>query len=274
MKKLLNLGCGNKIHKDWINVDFNKTGDNVVAYDLKKGIPFKNNEFDLVYHSHLLEHFSKKQGEIFIHECHRVLKPGGIIRVAVPDLEQIVLEYIGILKKLDEGDEDAKNDYNWIMLELYDQTVRNYSGGMMSEYICQNDLPNERFLYQRLGQEARSIRYDFLNRSNSGIQKPQNLYHRILKDLFWKFIKSLTTKSRDESNYFKAIGKFRESGEVHQWMYDRHSLRMLLNSVGFDEIKVQTSSESYLVSWNSYHLDTLNDGSTRKPDSIFMEAIK
>src|ERR1700709_1713415 len=93
----LNLGCGSHFDRQWVNVDFSKTGEGVIAHNLLNGIPFNDNTFEVVYHSHVLEHFPKDRAEEFIRECYRVLKPAGIIRVAVPDLEQIVSNYSRLL---------------------------------------------------------------------------------------------------------------------------------------------------------------------------------
>ena len=73
--KYLNLGCGiNYIDsKQWINIDFIKSGKNVLKYNLLKGIPLESNSCDFVYHSHVLEHFNKSDGTAFLRECHRVL---------------------------------------------------------------------------------------------------------------------------------------------------------------------------------------------------------
>ncbi len=70
------------------------------------------------------------------------------------------------------------------------------------------------------------------------------------------------------------IGRFRLSGEIHQWMYDRVSLARLLEDLGFHNIGVYDSSHSGIKEFSLYHLDTEDDGSTRKPDSLFMEATK
>ena len=70
------------------------------------------------------------------------------------------------------------------------------------------------------------------------------------------------------------IGRFRLSGEVHQWMYDRYSLHELLSSIGFTGIVQRSASESYIPRWSKYNLDTEADGTVYKPDSIYMEAIK
>ena len=124
----LNLGCGYRFNSQWTNVDFISTGKDVTAHDLTKGVPFANNTFKLVYHSHLLEHFPKTQAESFIRECYRVLKPQGVLRIVVPDLEQIARIYLTAVEKADSSPEWAAN-YEWILLELLDQMVRNKRGG-------------------------------------------------------------------------------------------------------------------------------------------------
>jgi predicted SAM-dependent methyltransferase len=53
MTKLLNLGCGKRFHKDWVNLDFVSNNPSVSAHNLLNGIPFENDAFDVVYHSHV-----------------------------------------------------------------------------------------------------------------------------------------------------------------------------------------------------------------------------
>ena len=68
-------------------------------------------------------------------------------------------------------------------------------------------------------------------------------------------------------------GLFRSRGEVHQWMYDRYSLKRLLEQVGFKNVKVCTANESRIPGYEKYSLDSEN-GVIRKPDSLYMEASK
>jgi len=70
------------------------------------------------------------------------------------------------------------------------------------------------------------------------------------------------------------IGRFRLSGEVHHWMYDRYSLGRLLIAAGFRNPVVQSATTSLIPNWTSFHLDTLPDGRVIKPDLFFMEATK
>ena len=79
----LNIGCGNEIKKGYINVDFVKQPGVDVVMNLEKfPWPFKNNEFDEVYASHVLEHVSdliKTMAEI-----HRISKNGAKIIIRGP----------------------------------------------------------------------------------------------------------------------------------------------------------------------------------------------
>ena len=115
MNKFLNLGCGSRFHSSWTNIDFNSTGGGVIAYNLTRGIPFPNASFDVVYHSHLLEHLPRDSAEGFICECHRVLKMNGVLRVAVPDLEIIARTYLKALERALAGSEEWIANYEWIM---------------------------------------------------------------------------------------------------------------------------------------------------------------
>lgn len=280
--KLLNLGCGQKYHNDWLNIDFVSNNDYVIQHNLLEGIPIEDNEVDVVYHSHILEHFSRDDGFHFMEECYRVLNTNGIIRIAVPDLETIAKEYILNLQLAIEGNVEAKHNYKWIKLELIDQMVRNESGGDMKNYLYQPIIENESYVYERIGSEGKIIRESFLNKQVlTNEKKPTKPKVSVLKLLLKKgkgIIAKIKTKKQkndlteQESKALK-IGQFRLGGEIHQWMYDRYSLSELLRKVGFTEIKVCSAFESEIQNWETYQLDVIN-GEVRKPDSLFMEARK
>src|SRR5271163_2177762 len=94
MVKCLNLGCGSRFHPDWVNLDLYPSSPTVQQWDLQKEFPFPDGSFDVVYHSHVLEHFSRRDGLRFLERCCKVLRPEGILRVVVPDLERIVKLYV------------------------------------------------------------------------------------------------------------------------------------------------------------------------------------
>lgn len=284
VKSYLNLGCGSRYHPDWINIDIAPEGAGIIQHDLSRGIPLPDASCDVVYHTAVLEHIRRADALAFLRECNRVLKPGGIIRVGVPDLEKICQIYLLKLQAALNDDEAAAHDYDWIMLELFDQTVREKSGGGMSDYLQQNPLPNEAFVYERIGEEGRLLlktlqgKDDRVTRSahasaaKSGIFRVLWRQLRVFPDavkrrLLWRLL------GADGMRALK-IGRFRLAGEVHQWMYDRYSLSRLLFAAEFCDPIKQSATSSRIPNWTSFHLDTLPDGSMIKPDLFFMEAIK
>jgi SAM-dependent methyltransferase len=65
-----------------------------VHHDLTYGIPFPNASVDFVYSSHFLEHLERPAGLRLLQDSCRVLRPGGVIRICVPDLEKAVQFYL------------------------------------------------------------------------------------------------------------------------------------------------------------------------------------
>lgn len=118
----LHLGCGLTAPPGWLNVDgsFQVTlakhawlkallriaglqsreqgtipwSANIVRLDLGRPLPFRDGCFTAVYSSHVLEHLHHDQALALLRECHRVLRPGGICRAVVPDLEAVVKRYV------------------------------------------------------------------------------------------------------------------------------------------------------------------------------------
>ena len=87
--KILNIGCGANKYKGlevWdkvIGLDAQKFPDIDVVHDLNElPLPFKDNKFDAVYASHIIEYISDLKG--LLKEIHRILKPDGMFEVIVP----------------------------------------------------------------------------------------------------------------------------------------------------------------------------------------------
>jgi hypothetical protein len=96
----------------------------------------------------------------------------------------------------------------------------------------------------------------------------------LLKYLYNNFL-SLIVLILGGKTLFSAYreGLFRISGEVHKFMYDKYSLGRLLKKVGFKEARKINASESGIKGFYKYNLDAVK-GKIRKPDSLFMEAVK
>jgi predicted SAM-dependent methyltransferase len=81
----LHIGCGPHKLSGWLNTDVD-TSDGGVFLDATKRLPFEEATFDFVYCEHMIEHISVSSASGFLDECLRVLKPGGTLRIATPDM--------------------------------------------------------------------------------------------------------------------------------------------------------------------------------------------
>ena len=202
----------------------------------------------MVYHSHVLEHFSKRQGEFFVRECFRVLRPGGLLRLAVPDLEDIARAYLKTLEETRAGTEGAEKRHQWMLVEMLDQLTRTASGGEMLAWWREHPVPQREFVEIRLGEEARS-----------GMESARHFR---------------PAPAGRRPALEPANPEFSGSGELHRWMYDQVSLSGLLESAGFTRITRQTHDASLSAEPSIRELDSDAEGNVRKPDSLFMEAVK
>ena len=278
---LLNLGCGSTFHSSWKNLDVNPLSEEIEYWDAKQGVPFKSGSVDFVYHSHLLEHLVAEDGQILLEECFRVLKSKGILRVVVPDLEGICKAYLSAISRIDKGDDSAKMDAEWMRLELYDQTIRKTSGGLMLDFLRSNPS-NKDFIIERCGQQVSphlkkaplesDSKESLSNTIPIHLRIKMNL-NKILQRSFWKDWLSLKILGNEDYQALKN-GRFWNSGEIHKHMYDRFSLKQLLTQIGFRTIAIKSANESDITGWTDFFLDFTQNGIPRKPDSLYLEAIK
>ncbi len=287
----LNIGCGNTFHPAWTNFDLNSSHPAVQQVDICAGLPVPDNSQDVVYHSHVLEHLERKQGEALLRECYRVLRPGGVLRIVVPDLEQIARLYIELHDRAWMGNRQAAERYEWIKLELLDQLVRSTSGGEMGRFMAGLDRDSvAEFVQSRIGVEFALCRSPDsesagdccpAGQSASGQSAASpvrtSLWHRVC----WSWSGWRLRLARGLNRMLLGSGfvqrmdeaGFRASGEVHRWMYDRFSLRQACEAAGMAEFRICGASESEVPGFADYGLD-LRDGRIRKPDSLFAECRK
>jgi predicted SAM-dependent methyltransferase len=92
----LNLGSADDHIPGWVGIDLLRPGRKLDLYwDLRRGLPFKRHSVDAIAAEHLFEHLTFDQGVALMRECLRVLAPGGVLRISVPDLERYVASYLG-----------------------------------------------------------------------------------------------------------------------------------------------------------------------------------
>lgn len=89
----LHLGCGKRYIPGFVHIDaipFDHV-DHVASIDNLSFIP--DNSVDTIYNCHVLEHFKRRDTVKVLKEWYRVIKPGGILRVSVPDFQPIAALY-------------------------------------------------------------------------------------------------------------------------------------------------------------------------------------
>jgi len=91
----LNLGSGPRGVDDshWINVDGFRDQNVHYVLDISRRLPFPSGSFDGVFCEHVLEHFSREDGERIAREVCRILRPRGCVRFVVPDAELLLQRY-------------------------------------------------------------------------------------------------------------------------------------------------------------------------------------
>lgn len=181
----LHLGCGTNLAQGWVNID-NNYDKNIdlrkldLNWDLTKPLPYKKDTVDLIFHEHFIEHLKKPDGEEFLRECYRLLKPGGVMRMGWPDLAKFIRAY-------------ATRDKKYF------------------KYISQNVFYGMKY----------------------------NTWDELVGDFFYSW--------------------------DHQYGYTRKHMKMLLEDIGFKDIKYHKYNDSEY----GFNLDVRND-----PATTYIEAVK
>ena len=89
----LHLGCGSVLLPGWTNVDLDDIPEIDVQDDVRTLTKIKDNSCDIIYASHVLEHFGRKEFESILKVWNKKLKINGILRLAVPDFEKAIEWY-------------------------------------------------------------------------------------------------------------------------------------------------------------------------------------
>ena len=106
----VNLGCGEQSGPEYINVDIVPAPHIHYVHDIKVLDMLDSKSVDLLYASHVMEHIPRHELDAVIVEWRRVLKPGGILRISVPDFDNLLKIYSA-----------SGNDINSIVAQLLGQ---------------------------------------------------------------------------------------------------------------------------------------------------------
>lgn len=90
----LNLGCGDVFFEGWVNVDLENRSKANLLWNLTEPFPLPAESCSLIYSEHVIEHFTVEDGLKIFRESFRLLAPGGVLRIAMPNLEHSVESYV------------------------------------------------------------------------------------------------------------------------------------------------------------------------------------
>ncbi len=236
--------------------------------DVRKGIPYPDASFDLIYCYHILEHLTVEEAPAFVSEIKRILKPGGICRFSTPDLASKAMFYKkSYLAYKNEPNELNRKRYEWAKISAFEQTYRTKMGGVLLEKINQNDYDLE-YTIKTTGDVV-----DLVKRIQAQPKKLNNIWQNknlaiLLKELYYGFLRRIWLKITSPSTVMK------KTYEKEKWYYDSISLSILAHKVGFSKIVECDYKTSLFPNWENLQFDTSALGSYEMERSVYLEVIK
>jgi predicted SAM-dependent methyltransferase len=119
----LHIGCGTKRIDGFVNIDcrYLPTVDEIQNAELLR--TYKPNSVDLIYSSHVLEHFGRWKYQHVLQRWYDILKPGGVLRLAVPNFEAICDYYkqhgdLSVLIGLLYGGQDYTENFHYVTFDF------------------------------------------------------------------------------------------------------------------------------------------------------------
>ena len=115
--KKLHVGCGKRYMEGWENIDIDNKERVDKIEDVKHLSSIEDDSYDIIYGSHILEHFGRYEYKDVLKTWFKKLRPGGILRLAVPDLDKIIEHYnkthdLSLITGLLVGGQRNKYDYH------------------------------------------------------------------------------------------------------------------------------------------------------------------
>lgn len=260
----VNIACGNSYADGWLNLDYAPVSPAVIRANLLGRLPLGDASADVVYSSHFLEHIPRRRVAGFLAECFRVMKPGGQIRLVLPDMEELCREY---LRQRGAG---AHEKADFVMLEMLDQCVRTEPGGELGAFYknLSRRGANDMVVYAaaRTGEGLPNAPSE----APSSDRATWALLRGRLERLYCRFLTRFLPAAFLEQNV-----SFAGVGERHAWIYDFHTLSSLLEQAGFASIQKMNFNQSEIESFPLHTLDVTPAGRPRKGlGSMYVEARK
>jgi len=193
MQRNVNFGCGLDINPNWVNYDGSPNlrlqklpilgalvrkfsqplfPSEVIYGDVIKGLPELDHAVDNVYSSHVLEHLSLNDFRSALREVHRILKPGGIFRGVVPDLEYEINSYIA------NKDVNACSEFMRSTYLGFESSRLNYSKRLKSLFGTSTHL----WMWDWKGLEMELRKSGFINMRRAHFGDSNNIYFQDIEN--------------------------------------------------------------------------------------------
>lgn len=247
-----NVGAGSFRHIHWTNVDKRsdwyaqaQADQTFIAYDLLslEPLPINTNSAEIVYTSHTLEHIPNESAQWFFSESYRALKPGGILRITVPDAQ---LFYQALLR-------DDR---------LFDNMTRIYTTRGKARKYCldrpANELSSQQLFLWRI---ATSTSIHHVDGSKERITDEQ--LDQAFQSMPFEKVLDFCTSKCDPEVQMKYPGN-----HVNWWTYKKFA--RMLPEAGFKTIL----HSAYGQSTSPLLRDTALFDNTHPEFSVYVEAIK
>jgi predicted SAM-dependent methyltransferase len=132
----LHLGCGwRNFGKDWIHIDDGDYQHLDIKCDVSK-LDLPDNYADLIYASHVIAYFDRTEIIDIFKEWYRILKPGGILRIATPDFEAMSKLYVNGDIKLEQILGPMYGKMPMDKITIYHKTVYDFNSLSELVYNC------------------------------------------------------------------------------------------------------------------------------------------
>ena len=152
----LHLGCGTKYLAGFINIDANPRQKLDLWLDVRCGLPFATGSIDSVYSTHMMEHFYPDELTRLLAECARVLRPGGGMRIVVPNLRSAIAAY-----------QEQRSDWFEDIFPHHFDSV----GGRFSNFVFCDGQHRSAFDFGYLAEELRKAGFEIAEEAKEGQSK-------------------------------------------------------------------------------------------------------
>ena len=149
------LGSGHWKLTDWVNVDIDHDSEPDVVANLAADLPFADGVARLLHSEDFIDQLELGQAAAFLRECHRILAPGGVLRVLTPDLQKLAHMYLNDPDRL----KDLWKNFVRVPLSL-DTPGEIFNIGMrFAGHTFLYDAETFQALASSCGYEARRVEY-------------------------------------------------------------------------------------------------------------------